>query len=96
MTYTVSVYITDRIYGGPEEGGWYFDAGYPVKIPAVRNRRFKRADKALGYLYKVRRKLEKINSDRYPVSSVLSNGVFAAFVSSDKPKPYPSVRPYYE
>ena len=25
-----NAYITDRVYGGPEEGGWYYDCGEPV------------------------------------------------------------------
>jgi hypothetical protein len=24
----VNIYETDRIFGGPEEGGWYYDAGH--------------------------------------------------------------------
>jgi hypothetical protein len=27
---TVAVYLMDRAYGGPEEGGWYYDVGYLV------------------------------------------------------------------
>lgn len=26
--YYVNVYEYEREYGGPEEGGWYYDAGY--------------------------------------------------------------------
>ncbi len=26
----VNVYETDRAYGGPEEGGWYYTVGYPI------------------------------------------------------------------
>jgi hypothetical protein len=26
----VNVYAMSRCYGGPEEGGWYYDAGVPV------------------------------------------------------------------
>jgi len=29
MSYTVAVYICDRAYGGPEEGGWWYDCGVP-------------------------------------------------------------------
>lgn len=29
--YRVTSYETSREYGGPEEGGWYFDAGVPVE-----------------------------------------------------------------
>ena len=27
----VNVYATDMRYGGPEEGGWYYEVGEPVK-----------------------------------------------------------------
>jgi hypothetical protein len=31
-----NAYLTDRLYGGPEEGGWYYDAGEPVmSLPFV-------------------------------------------------------------
>jgi len=26
----VNVYLRERLYGGPEEGGWWFDAGTPL------------------------------------------------------------------
>lgn len=25
-----NAYLTDRLYGGPEEGGWYYDCGEPI------------------------------------------------------------------
>jgi len=25
-----NAYLTDRLYGGPEEGGWYYDVGEPI------------------------------------------------------------------
>jgi hypothetical protein len=28
---TVAAYETDRVYGGPEEGGWYYTAGEPMR-----------------------------------------------------------------
>lgn len=28
--YTVTVFKVDRAYGGPEEGGWWYDCGYPA------------------------------------------------------------------
>jgi len=31
-----NAYLTDRLYGGPEEGGWYYDCGEPVmSVPFV-------------------------------------------------------------
>lgn len=31
----VNVYALDRLYGGPEEGGWWFDCGEPVESVEV-------------------------------------------------------------
>ena len=30
-TYYVNLYKEGMGYGGPEEGGWWYDEGYPVK-----------------------------------------------------------------
>jgi len=31
-----NAYLTDRLYGGPEEGGWYYDVGEPImSLPFV-------------------------------------------------------------
>lgn len=33
-----NAYHTDRLYGGPEEGGWYYDVGSPVmSLPFICN-----------------------------------------------------------
>ena len=29
MDYTVAIFFVDRAYGGPEEGGWWYDFGEP-------------------------------------------------------------------
>lgn len=34
-TCTVSPYLTQRLYGGPDEGGWYYDAGELCTNPAL-------------------------------------------------------------
>lgn len=64
----VSIYGVDRCYGGPEEGGWYYDAYnfagvservYPEDIEAAKAR-------VLA--------LFEDQQPRYPISSVLSDG----------------------
>ena len=35
MKYVVAFYAVDRAYGGPEEGGWWFDTGELVRLPRV-------------------------------------------------------------
>lgn len=38
MTLFANAYHTDRLYGGPEEGGWYYDVGSPVmSLPFICN-----------------------------------------------------------
>jgi hypothetical protein len=32
-SYTVAVYLVDKIYGGPEEGGWWYEAGVRLNRP---------------------------------------------------------------
>ena len=35
MKYVVAFYAVDRAYGGPEEGGWWFDTGELVRLHRV-------------------------------------------------------------
>jgi hypothetical protein len=48
MTYTVAVLLEDRAFGGHEEGGWYYDYGYPCEVRIAPQRRFKTYAKAQG------------------------------------------------
>jgi hypothetical protein len=56
----VGVYLVDRCYGGPEEGGWWYDAGELVRQTAVATRADAEA---------LRTKL----ADRYPRTGASSN-----------------------
>jgi len=95
MTYTVAVLHEDRAFGGREEGGWYYDYGYPVRLAEVPQRRFKTRQKAWGYLQKTRRQLIHINHNRPEISSVLSEGRYRTYIFSGKPTGYPDHRPRY-
>jgi hypothetical protein len=33
--HSVAVYLVQRLYGGPEEGGWYYDSGELCTDPAL-------------------------------------------------------------
>lgn len=71
----VNVYLVDRAYGGPEEGGWYYNYGeiqvsYGFKGQSRRSR--KKAEK-------LREKLENgefSNKGRKPIWSVNSRGEY--------------------
>lgn len=94
MTYVVAVYLADRAYGGPEEGGWWFDTGELVR--AVR--RFKSEERAIAYCRRLNHLLDvTLNKGRRPKSSVISEGVFEAQLSEGEPPTrYPTERPHYE
>jgi hypothetical protein len=89
----VAVYLVDRAYGGPEEGGWWYDTGDLVRVIRTtpsENKAYELAGRLNGHL-------RRLNYGRRPVSSVLSDGVYRAQVWSDlPPKFYPETRPHYE
>jgi hypothetical protein len=95
MTFTVAVLLEDRSYGGAEEGGWFYDHGCPVNLSEPRQRRFKTWGKAQGYLNRIAPVIDRLNRDRPPVSSVLSEGRYRAYIFSGKPRGYPDHRPHY-
>lgn len=98
--FVVSVYLADRAYGGPEEGGWYYDCGYPATEYGQFTRVFgKKAEQAaLAYKRRLDRHLIKhLNKGRRPKWSVASDGVYEAVLDRGEfPGPYPTERPYYE
>lgn len=97
--YSVAVYLIDRAYGGPEEGGWWFDTGEPSDAPEhlIFERYFKSLAAARKYADKLNEKHgaawnEGRNSD---VGSVLSEGKFWAEVTEGRPESYPLSKPQY-
>ena len=57
LRYTVSVYQVRRSYGGPEEGGWYYDNGDLVRTV----KRFRSEDDAWNYCNRLNEKLYSHN-----------------------------------
>jgi hypothetical protein len=107
--YTVALYLEDRVYGGAEEGGWYYTAGRRVNdalelkqinpdAPFNCPRIFHDRDEAYDFAEQVNSLMrEGVNKDRRPLSSVLSTGRYAAHVCAGYPNPhFPSTRPHYE
>jgi hypothetical protein len=58
----------DRVYGGPEEGGWWYDHFEPIRVFMVPARRKEALERRL------RRWEECQNEGRRELSSVLSDG----------------------
>ena len=95
--FIVAVYEVNRCYGGPEEGGWWYDAGQLIR----QMRQFRNEDQAYEYSRRLNRRLRSRNfgpnQGRRELSSVLSDGEYQACVWEDHaPKFYPEVRPHYE
>lgn len=101
----VGIYLTDRAYGGPEEGGWYFDCGELVTDASFydgRNgmtpRSFTNMEDAYHFANECQTYLDATdNVGRHPVSSVLSEGIYTAMVmESSLPAYFPERKPHYE
>lgn len=97
MSYTVAVVLCDRAYGGPEEGGWWYDTGVPSDEHARFTRGFKRETDALRYARSLNERYAAgWNEGRRDIGSVLSEGQFYAEVFTGQPSAYPKIRPRYE
>jgi hypothetical protein len=105
--YTVAVYEEDRAYGGPEEGGWWYDCGTRVDRPSECGmtgadfpRIFAHEDEASVYCRELNARLDNgINSDgsNRDLSSVACVGRYVAHVEEGYPAPgFPETRPHYE
>jgi hypothetical protein len=108
--WTVAIYLVDQAYGGPEEGGWWYQCGERVDHaldgippefifnsfnPANGKSAEKCAQDFAGILQVL---LDRgPNMGRRDISSVLSTGRYNAQVyNGHPPKHYPERRPHYE
>lgn len=83
-----NAYSENKLYGGPEEGGWYYDAGLPIaSIPSLPDE----AESWIEYLAQVAGWASK-----YPVSSVLGHDNYEARIEPWFAEEYPSRKPRYE
>lgn len=97
QTYTVAVYFNDRAYGGPEEGGWWYNCGELAKVC----RTFKSEALADDYAFRLNQRLKSRtfgpNQGRRDMSSVLSDGEYWAHVyDGAPPASFPDRKPHYE
>lgn len=92
--YFVAVYVVDKFFGGPEEGGWWYDGGRLVRV--VYMHRIERC--AFKFASRMDRLLNvTLNKNRRSISSVLSTGEYRAEVYQGiPPDHFPETRPHYE
>lgn len=89
LTY-LNAYELSREYGGPEEGGWYYDAGYPVASIRVHSQRDVRiAAKALYLMWHL-----AVDGDR-EYTSVLGGTDIVIQLGTEEAKEFPAERPMY-
>lgn len=86
--YTVG--LANRAYGGPEEGGWWYDTFEPVRVFYVTNKRSARVRLRLEALCK---RMNKAEGRRDP-SSVSCDGYWTVSGGAVT-RPQPEGRPYY-
>lgn len=91
----VTLFLVDRMYGGPEEGGWWYDFGKPI-LDDTRNKVFDNHDEALAYLANVRAAAIDMNQDRPPYTSVNGEGEYRFLLTEGPAQQFPKVRPHYE
>lgn len=92
-TYVLAIYEVDRAYGGPEEGGWWFDCGQLVRVLGVRHNE----EAAFALARRLNGWLDRLQAGKRDVSSVIyDGGRYAVEVHENAPPPhYPAERPHY-
>lgn len=92
--YVLALYEIDRAYGGPEEGGWYYDTGElrrPLRV-------FPTDEQACAAARRCNDWLHRLQSDVRGVGSVLYRGGRYAARAFERiaPEAFPVERPRYE
>ena len=86
--FSVAVYTCVAVYGGPEEGGWYYDAGSLVEHHLIKF--FDKYDDADDYARELWNMCAEGNKDRGDVRLVVR-----CTTESMPDTHYPKRRPYY-
>jgi hypothetical protein len=85
----INVYEVSQEYGGPEEGGWWFEAGYPVVSEPFRG-----TDDELDA--RVEQFREQYADNGYRFSVRPKDADYRVVVEDERGQQYPTERPHYE
>lgn len=85
-------YTTDRRYGGPEEGGWWYETGHFEHCHGT----FANRDDALTALTEHQAWLRAKRAHLHPIDSVLCTGWPDLRVQNHPGTDYPTQRPHYQ
>lgn len=85
----VNAYRITRHYGGPEEGGWWFDCGEPLgSLPCTSQR------EAKSKVDEMRAKFEHLAEG--DINSVLGGAEVRVYIEEKFARVFPETRPHYE
>ena len=89
----INEYEVDRKFGGPEEGGWWYDTGRFIRCHATTTH----PDDAEAIAERLRGSyLREVNAGKRPPDSVLSTGDYRAIhIDEEAGADFPRERPYY-
>lgn len=92
--YVVAIYELDRAYGGPEEGGWWYDTGTIERVCRI----FNSEDAAYIFCNRMNRLLDHRQRNKLGRGSMAySGGEYGASVFENyAPRYFPERTPYYE
>ena len=86
-------YSINLIWGGLEEGGWWYPQGEFIRCRAVTHE----YDSALKLCYKFNADImENENEGKYPLESILSRNWHTITIEKSPGMDYPIVTPHYE
>ena len=84
-------YVLDKRYGGPEEGGWWYDVGTFTHCWGY----YRNNDEADRVRQKYKSRIDEKNDGRPDISSVLSRGRYQILIETSPGADFPSYRPVY-
>lgn len=97
-----NLYLYDREYGGPEEGGWYYDTYSPAsQVPRdwdnapPQHGHFRSEEEAQKAIKELDAWCQLENQTRRSPSSVLSDGHYTTRLEAWPAEYFPARRPYY-
>ncbi len=87
----VNAYDHNRSYGGPEEGGWWFDTGTLLgSIPCTNDEQVEKTKEWLSAVFGPN------FEGNHDIGSVLCEGQLQILVEDELGHDYPTERPHYE
>lgn len=100
----LALYLVDLAYGGPEEGGWWYQAGTLVVDPETYRKldaapsAFMSQEGARRALPPLDARLTALNEGRPPIEATNSVGIYEWRViqAPTLPTHFPTTRPHYE